>query len=58
MQIFELRGFDDVVHYLDGSIPRKEPMEPAPVTEGAPVQVDTDSGESFEELPNNGVTSQ
>ena len=42
----------------DGSLPRKEPREPAPVTEGVPVQVDTDSGEDFEELPNYMVTSQ
>ena len=58
VQSFELPGFDDVVHYLDGSLPRKEPREPAPVTEGAPGHLDTDSEEDFEELPNYRVTSQ
>ena len=58
MQSFELRRVDDVVHYLDGSLPRKEPREPVPVAEGAPVQVDTESGENFEELPNYRVISQ
>lgn len=36
---FELRGFDDVVHYLDRHVQLQDPREPA---ESAPVQVDTD----------------
>ena len=57
---FVLRGFNDV-NYLAESVPCQEPRQPAQITEEqniAPVQVDTDSGEDFEELPDYRVASQ
>ena len=50
-----------VINSLDGHVPRQEPRKPAQVTKEqsvAPIQVDTDSGEDFEEFPNYRVGTQ